>query len=61
MNLQKKIQQLKEAGKKLRGVGFTRKDKSETKKARRLAKAQRKINHKIANKKSRKTGSKNRK
>lgn len=61
MNLQKKIQQLKEAGKKLRGVEFTRKDKSETKKARKLAKLQRKVNHKIANKKFRKTGSKNRK
>lgn len=61
MNLQKKIQELKDAGKKLRGIGFTRKSKEETKKARKLARTQRKINHKRANKKFRKTGSKNRK
>jgi hypothetical protein len=43
-----------------RGVGITRKNKEQTKKARLQAKKSRTINHKIANKKSRATGSKKR-
>jgi hypothetical protein len=45
---------------KKRGVGVTRKNKEQTKKARLQAKKSRTINHKIANKKSRATGSKKR-
>jgi hypothetical protein len=48
-------------GNKNRGVGITRKNKSETKKALKLASKQRKINHKMANKKHHKTGSNKRK
>ena len=39
-------------------IGVTRKNKSETKKAKKQAKKSRQINHKIANKKFRPTGSK---
>jgi hypothetical protein len=46
---------------KLRGVGVTRKDKSSTKKADKLSRKQRQKNRKIASKKSRPTGSKQRK
>lgn len=46
---------------KSRGVGITRKNKAETKKAVKLAKSQRAKNHKIANKKRKPTGSKKRK
>lgn len=45
---------------KKRGVGVTRKVREQTKKARLQAKKSRAINHKIANKKSRPTGSKKR-
>lgn len=48
-------------GNKIRGVGVTRKDKEETKKARKLAKLQRAKNHKMSNKKRKPTGSKKRK
>lgn len=48
-------------GIKSRGVGITRKSKEESKKAKKLAKLQRKTNHKIANKKHHKTGSNKRK
>lgn len=48
-------------GNKNRGVGITRKSHEETKKAKKLAKSQRTTNHKIANKKHRKTGSNKRK
>jgi hypothetical protein len=44
-----------------RGVGVTRKDKSSTKKADKLSRKQRQKNCKIASKKSRPTGSKQRK
>jgi hypothetical protein len=46
---------------KLRGVGITRKNKSETKEKKKSAKLQRATNRKMANKKSRPTGSKKRK
>ncbi len=46
---------------KLRGVGITRKSKEESKKAKKLAKHQRAVNKKIANKKFRPSGSKKRK
>jgi len=46
---------------KKRGVGITRKDKSSTKKAVKLAKKQRQVNVKRSFKKSRPTGSKQRK
>jgi|WetSurMetagenome_2_1015567.scaffolds.fasta_scaffold360476_2 hypothetical protein len=46
---------------KLRGIGVTRKDKSSTKKADKLSRKQRQKNRKIASKKSRPTGSKQRK
>lgn len=42
-------------------IGITRKDKSPTKKAVKLAKKQRKINHQRKNQKRRATGSKQRK
>lgn len=47
--------------KKLRGVGFTRKNKDQSHKKIKQEKKSRKINKKIANKKSRPTGSKKRK
>lgn len=46
---------------KLKGIGYTRKNKEESKKAKKSAKLQRKTNRKIANKKFRPTGSKKRK
>lgn len=46
---------------KLRGVGITRKNKEESKKAKKLAKFRRAKNQKIANKKFRPSGSKKRK
>jgi hypothetical protein len=42
------------------GIGFTRKNKDQSKKSLKAAKLSRKINHKISNKKSRPTGSKKR-
>lgn len=48
-------------GVKLRGVGITRKDKTGTKSARKAASKQRAVNRKRASKKSRPTGSKQRK
>ena len=45
---------------KKRGVGITRKSREQTKKAKKLAKLQRATNRKMANKKSRPTGSKRR-
>ena len=46
---------------KKRGVGITRKNKEESKTAKKLAKKQRKTNHKISSRKFRPTGSKKRK
>lgn len=60
MDLKKRIEELIEAGKKLRGVGFTRRNKKEPKKTKKTAKLSRKKNRQIANKKFRKTGSKRR-
>lgn len=45
---------------KKRGVGITRKNQEETKAAKKKAKKQRKINHKMSNKKFRPTGSRSR-
>ena len=44
-----------------KGIGYTRKDKSETKAAKKAASKQRAVNRKRASKKSRPTGSKQRK
>lgn len=44
-----------------KGIGDTRKNKEESKKAKKVAKLSRKTNRKIANKKFRPTGSKKRK
>lgn len=52
---------IKNTGRKSRGVGFTRKNKNQSHKKIKQEKKSRKINKKIANKKSRPTGSKKRK
>lgn len=50
-----------DAHKKKRGIGYTRKNKEESKKAKKSAKLQRRKNRKISNKKFRPSGSKKRK